>query len=368
MLGLALTCGLAGLAVGALLLIVLVWRDAGFRRRWLGLTGGLMARTEKPLFRIAYTLYTRTRLGYIFHKKQLKKTRDYYPSGHSIVCPKIINGVKILPVPILSDNYGYLIIDLGTNIAVAVDPSDPLIVQTCLEKEGATLEAILTTHKHWDHSGGNKVLKKIYKSCRVYGTSRDNIPGLTNPILDKETIKVGNLQFQAFLTPGHTVGHVIYVLTGNPPDSPACLFSGDLIFLSGCGRIFEGSSSLMLSSLDIVASLGDETLLWPGHEYAQDNLMFAASVEPSNHAIFNKLDWVLHQRHDKHCTCPSTIGEEKEYNPFLRTHSSDLHNALEIERKHDEDSTSFRSRVLEEITKNKHTSAKVRGMSKICFT
>ncbi|XP_078060832.1 putative hydrolase PNKD isoform X4 [Mustelus asterias] len=336
MLGLALTCGLVGLAIGLLLFVALGCPGAALRR-WLGFRSGLMARTEKPLFRIAYTLYTRTRLGYIFHKKQLKKTRDYYPSGHSIVCSKVINGVKILPVPILTDNYGYLIIDLDTNVAVAVDPSDPLIVQACLEREGATLEAILTTHKH----------------C---------------PILDKETIKVGNLRFQAFLTPGHTVGHVIYVLAGNPPDSPACLFSGDLIFLSGCGRIFEGSSSLMLSSLDTVASLSDETLLWPGHEYAQDNLMFAASVEPNNPAIFNKLDWVLHQRHDKHCTCPSTIGEEKEYNPFLRTHSSDLHDALEIERDLDEDLTSFRSRVLEEITKNKQTSVKVRGMSKVYFT
>ncbi|XP_072436089.1 probable hydrolase PNKD [Chiloscyllium punctatum] len=356
MLSQALTYGLAGLALGVpLLLLVLVslgWPAAGFRC-WLGFPRRLMARTEKPLFRIAYTLYTRTRLGYIFHKKQLKKTRDHYPSGHSVVCPKIINGVKILPVPILTDNYGYLIIDLDTNVAVAVDPSDPLIIQTHLEQEGATLEAILTTHKHWDHSGGNKVLKKIYKSCRVYGTSRDNIPGLTNPILDKETIKVGNLRFHAFLTPGHTVGHVIYVLEGNLPSIPACLFSGDLIFLSGCGRIFEGSSSLMLSSLDIVAALGDETLLWPGHEYAQDNLMFAASVEPNNPAIFNKLDWVLHQRHEKHCTCPSTIGEEKEYNPFLRTHSSDLHEALGVERQLDEDWTCFRSRVLEEVRKRK---------------
>ncbi|XP_067890890.1 probable hydrolase PNKD [Heterodontus francisci] len=352
MLSWALGCGLVVLAIGTLLFLALGWPGARFCR-WLGCRRGLMARTEKPFFRIAYTLYTRTRLGYIFHKKQLKKTRDSFPTGHSVVCPKVMSGVKILPVPILTDNYGYVIIDMDTNIAVAVDPSDPLIVQACLEQEGATLEAILTTHKHWDHSGGNKVLKKIYKSCRVYGTSRDNIPELTNPILDKETIEVGNLRFQAYLTPGHTVGHMIYVLDGKALSRPACLFSGDLVFLSGCGRIFEGSSSLMLSSLDVVAALGDETLLWPGHEYAQDNLMFAASVEPDNPAIFNKLDWVLHQRHQKHCTCPSTIGEEKKYNPFLRTHCSDLHDALGIERELDEDLTSFRSRVLEEVRKRK---------------
>ncbi|XP_062907469.1 probable hydrolase PNKD isoform X3 [Mobula hypostoma] len=293
-----------------------------------------MARTEKPLFRIAYSLYTKTRLGYIFHKKQLKRTREHYPTGHSIVCPMNINGVKILPVPILSDNYSYLVIDVASNFAVAIDPADPEIIQACLEEEGATLEAILTTHKH----------------C---------------PILDKQTIEVGNLRFQALFTPGHTVGHMIYVLDGEPHNSPNCLFSGDLVFLSGCGRIFEGSSSLMLSSLDVVSSLGDETLLWPGHEYAQDNLMFAASVEPNNPAIFTKLEWVLRQRHQNHCTCPSTIGEEKEYNPFLRTHSSSLHDALGIERQPSEDSTSFRSRVLEEITWNKHICLNSRGFPKI---
>ncbi|GCB78968.1 hypothetical protein scyTo_0020160, partial [Scyliorhinus torazame] len=265
MLGLALTCGLAGLAVGVLLLLALVWRDAGFRRRWLGFTRGLMARTEKPLFRIAYTLYTRTRLGYIFHKKQLKKTRDYYPSGHSIVCPKIINGGEM--------------------------------------EKLVSLNALKETKK----------LSHVF-SFDASDMSRKG--GCNSGSYSHHTQALGSQWRKQ-------------------------------------GRIFEGSSSLMLSSLDIVASLGDETLLWPGHEYAQDNLMFAASVEPNNPAIFNKLDWVLHQRHDKHCTCPSTIGEEKEYNPFLRTHSSDLHNALEIERELDEDSTSFRSRVLEEVRKHK---------------
>lgn len=352
MLGLAVACGLAALALGALTLLVLGCPHWGLRR-WSAARSRFMARTEKPLFRIAYSLYAKTRLGYLFHKKLLKRTRELYPTGHSIVCPMIINGLKILPVPILSDNYSYLIIDVASSLAVAIDPADPEVIQSCLEEEGATLAAILTTHKHWDHSGGNKVLKKIHKTCRIYGSTTDNIPALTDPILDKETIEVGNLRFQALFTPGHTVGHMIYVLDGEPYNCPACLFSGDLVFLSGCGRIFEGSASLMLSSLDVVGTLGDETLLWPGHEYAQDNLMFAASVEPNNSAIFTKLEWVLQQRHLNQCTCPSTIGEEKEYNPFLRTHSTILHDALGVERAPSEDLTLFRSRVLQEVRKRK---------------
>ncbi|CAJ0949653.1 unnamed protein product [Ranitomeya imitator] len=165
-----------------------------------------------------------------------------------------------------------------------------------LDREGAILEAILCTHKHWDHSGGNKALKKLYKSCRVYGNSCDDIPELTHPLSDRDQLAVGRLQFQAFFTPGHTVGHMIYVLDGKSGDGPDCLFSGDLLFLAGCGRMFEGSAGTMLASLDTVASLNDNTLLWPGHEYAADNLMFAAAVEPDNTLRDKKIQWVVQQR------------------------------------------------------------------------
>uniref|UniRef100_A0A9J8DGM5 PNKD metallo-beta-lactamase domain containing n=2 Tax=Cyprinus carpio TaxID=7962 RepID=A0A9J8DGM5_CYPCA len=314
----------------------------------------LMARTEKPLFWIAYSLYTRTKLGYIFHKRQMKKARERYPAGHSKTQPTVINGIKIIPVPILSDNYTYVVIDTASNMAVVVDPADPQPVQACLEEEGAELQAVLCTHKHWDHSGGNRALKRRYMSCRVYGNAMDSIPGLTHPLSDKDTIDFGTrLHFRAFYTPGHTVGHVIYLLDGRAIGGPSSLFSGDLVFLSGCGRMFEGNASTMLSSLDTVGSLNDETLLWPGHEYAEDNLLFAAEVEPCNVVRDQKLQWVLQQRGQRLCTCPSTLAEEKQYNPFLRSHSQDLHRALGLQQKQDEDWTSYRARVLEELRRRK---------------
>ncbi|KAG9463661.1 hypothetical protein GDO78_021342 [Eleutherodactylus coqui] len=229
----------------------------------------------------------------------------------------------------------------------------PQNIRNCLDGEGAVLEAILCTHKHWDHSGGNKALKKLYRSCRVYGNACDDIPELTHPLSDREQLAVGRLQFQAFFTPGHTVGHMIYVLDGKSGDGPDCLFSGDLLFLAGCGRMFEGSADTMLASLDKVASLSDNTLLWPGHEYAADNLMFAAVVEPDNGVRDKKYQWVFQQRQDKKCTCPSTLGEEKEYNPFLRTHCRDLHLALDLQRGAEEEWSHFRSRVLEEVRRRK---------------
>ncbi|XP_064419957.1 probable hydrolase PNKD [Latimeria chalumnae] len=312
-----------------------------------------MARTEKPLFRIAYTLYTKTKLGYMFYKRQVKKAREHHPTGHSVTQPTVLNGVKIIPISVIEDNYSYLIIDTTSDTAVAVDPSDPQVVQAILEQEGATLEAILCTHKHWDHSGGNKTLKKLYKKCRVYGSSTDNIPGLTDPLSDKDRIDIGRMHFQAFFTPGHTVGHMIYVLDGKPIDGPDSLFSGDLIFLSGSGRMFEGNAATMLASLDTVTAMGNDTLLWPGHEYAQDNLKFAAEIEPNNTECEAKFQWVMTQRQGKLCTCPSTIGEEKSYNPFLRTHLQELHEALGLQHTPDDDFTRFRAQVLEEVRKRK---------------
>ncbi|XP_031714085.1 putative hydrolase PNKD [Anarrhichthys ocellatus] len=320
---------------------------------WRKLLSTIMARTEKPLFRIAYTLYTKTRLGYMYYKRQMRKAREHYPAGHSTALPVEMNGIKILPIPILSDNYSYLVIDTASSVAVVIDPADPQTVQAVLKEEGVTLEAILCTHKHWDHSGGNKGLKRIHSSCRVYGNAADNIPALTHPLSHKDSVTVGRMHFKALFTPGHTVGHMIYLLDGQVVDAPSSLFSGDLVFLSGCGRMFEGSATTMLSSLDTVASLSDETLLWPGHEYAEDNLLFAAEVEPRNAARENKSQWVLQQRGQKLCTSPSTIGEERQYNPFLRSHSAELHLALGVQQFQDEDWTQFRARVLEALRKRK---------------
>ncbi|XP_025048524.1 probable hydrolase PNKD [Alligator sinensis] len=214
-----------------------------------------------------YTLYAHTRLGYLFYKRQVRKARERYPHGHSVPQPVAFPGVKILPVPVLANNYSYLVIDTGSRRAAVVDPADPRAVQAAIEQEGVTLDAILCTHKHWDHSGGNAELCRRHGSCRVYGSAADAVPQLTHPVLDGARIGVGELRFTARHTPGHTVGHVIYVLDGTPPAAPPCLFSGDLLFLSGCGRIFEGTPETMLASLDTAAALGEDTLLWPGFSH-----------------------------------------------------------------------------------------------------
>nr|KAF6450914.1 PNKD metallo-beta-lactamase domain containing [Molossus molossus] len=300
-----------------------------------------------------YSLYTRTWLGYLFYRQQLRRARNRYPKGHSRTQPRLFNGVKVLPIPVLSDNYSYLIIDTQARLAVAVDPSDPQAVQASIEKEGVTLVAILCTHKHWDHSGGNRDLSRRHQDCRVYGSPQDGIPHLTHPLCHQDVVSVGRLQIRALATPGHTQGHLVYLLDGEPYKGPSCLFSGDLLFLSGCGRTFEGTAETMLSSLDTVLGLEDDTLLWPGHEYAEENLGFAGVVEPENLARERKMQWVQRQRMERKSTCPSTLGEERSYNPFLRTHCLVLQETVGPGPGPTEDDSYSRAQLLEKLRRLK---------------
>uniref|UniRef100_A0A7N4PG36 PNKD metallo-beta-lactamase domain containing n=1 Tax=Sarcophilus harrisii TaxID=9305 RepID=A0A7N4PG36_SARHA len=324
-------CGLFFLV----LLLLLLTRTRCGRARW-SIPGLIMARSERLLFRIGYNLYARTWLGYLLYRKQLQRARHRYPDGHSTVQPRVFNGVKVLPIPVLLDNYSYLIIDTQSKLAVAVDPSDPRAVQV-----------------RRDHSGGNRELRRQNRGCRVYGNPQDGIAHLTHPLCHQDMVSVGRLQFQALATPGHTRGHMIYVLDGEPYKGPSCLFSGDVLFLSGCGRIFEGTPATMLNSLDLIMGLGDDTLLWPGHEYAEENLSFAGLVEPENVAREKKMQWVQQQRLEHRSTCPSTIGEEKTYNPFLRTHCLALQEALGPLPGPGGDAGPSRARLLEELRRRK---------------
>jgi len=130
----------------------------------------------KLLFPVGYFLYTRTRLGYRFHLYQLGKRR---PLPHSITQPISLPGVTVVPIPILDDNYAYLVIDTVSNMAVVVDPSDAEAVKRSVLERNVNLKAVLTTHKHWDHAGGNEALKRDFPGLAVYGGAKDNVPGAT---------------------------------------------------------------------------------------------------------------------------------------------------------------------------------------------
>ena len=222
--------------------------------------------------------------------------------------------MRIVQIPILSDNYCHLVVDDATGRAAVIDPAEPSRVIPVIEKSGAKLTHILCTHHHWDHAGGNLEMLARFPEARVVGSVGDaaKIPGATDRVADGDTVRVGDLEARVLFVPCHTRGHVAY-LFGD------ALFCGDTLFVAGCGRFFEGDAAQMHTALNTVfAGLAPQTRVFCGHEYTVSNLKFAVSIEPDNAAAKTKLAWAELQRADGRSTVPSTIGEERTYNPFMR--------------------------------------------------
>lgn len=229
--------------------------------------------------------------------------------------------MEVLPVPQLSDNYAYLVIDPGTQEAGVVDCAEAEPVLAAARAREVRLAAVLATHHHFDHVGGNKDLLAALPGLRVYGSAEDaaRIPGITHRLHDGDTVEVGNLRARVVFIPAHTSGHVAYYFPAE-----RAVFTGDTLFAGGCGRLFEGDAAQMMASLGRLAALPDETQVFCGHEYTEKNLRFAAMLEPGNGALREKLGAVEALRRAGKPTVPSTIAEEKATNPFLRTQSPEL--------------------------------------------
>ncbi|KAA0201074.1 hypothetical protein HAZT_HAZT001037 [Hyalella azteca] len=178
----------------------------------------------------------------------------------------------------------------------------------------------VTTHHRWDHAGGNEdLVKQAGLDLKVYGGD-ERIGALTEHVKHGDTLSVGRLHISCLATPCHTRGHICYHVTC-PEDgtrTPA-VFTGDTLFLGGCGKFFEGDAEQMHTAL--IKILGD---VFCGHEYALSNLQYGLHVEPDNPAVKAKLDWVTQRRDAGLPSVPSTIGEEKQYNPFMRVDESSV--------------------------------------------
>lgn len=227
--------------------------------------------------------------------------------------------MKIVHIPCLDDNYAYLIVDESTNEAAAVDPVEPKKVIEVAKELGADIKIVLTTHHHWDHAGGNEEIKKLIPGIKVYGGSIDNVKGCTNKLENGDKLTLGaDIKILSLHTPCHTKGHISYYVTSKEGEDPA-VFTGDTLFVAGCGKFFEGTAEQMYESLCVtLGSLPKPTRVFCGHEYTEKNLKFAATVEPENEKIKEKLSWAQKQRQANLPTIPSSIGEEFETNPFIR--------------------------------------------------
>ena len=216
---------------------------------------------------------------------------------------------KILLIPAFKDNYIWLLVSGGR--AAVVDPGDPLPVMERLEALGLQLEAILITHHHADHQGGVAALVARWQAD-VFGPGNESITGCNRPLRGGETITVLGQEVSVMAVPGHTLGHLAYYL-------PGALFCGDTLFGAGCGRLFEGTQAQMSDSLAQIAALPEATLVYCAHEYTEANLRFAVAVEPLNVALQDRVKRVAELRAAGKPSVPSTLGEEKATNPFLRS-------------------------------------------------
>ncbi|KAJ7093209.1 beta-lactamase-like protein [Mycena epipterygia] len=222
--------------------------------------------------------------------------------------------MKVVPVPVRDDNYAYLLIDETTNVAAAVDPYDVDKVTAAADSLGVQIVAGITTHHHFDHSGGNKA--STYPDAVIYAGS-DKSPSATRLVKDKDEFTLGaNIRIKAIATPCHTQDSICYVATdASDANHPGGVFTGDTLFVGGCGRFFEGTGDEMHAALSYLATLPDKTIVYAGHEYTAGNLAFGKSVDPESAALARLGEIV---QANKVTTGLTTIGDEKAWNLFMR--------------------------------------------------
>jgi len=233
--------------------------------------------------------------------------------------------LRIERVPTLGDNYSYVIACEETGEAAIVDAPESEPVVKRIDALGVRVTKVLSTHHHFDHTAANPDLAKRY-GVPVYGHVSDSgrIPGFSDGLEEGDSIAVGRQTARILFVPAHTSGHIAYVF-----DEAGAAFTGDTLFVGGCGRLFEGTAEMMWSALhEKLGSLPDGTRIYCGHEYTESNLVFAAHVDPDNDAVKRKLadvrriralaagDW--HDATPAEMTIPSTVGEERAINPFVR--------------------------------------------------
>lgn len=232
--------------------------------------------------------------------------------------------MEIAQIPVLRDNYVYLVHDPATGATAAVDPSVAAPVGAELARRGWRLSLILNTHHHPDHTGGNLELKAA-TGCRIVGNREDRarIPGIDVAVGDGDKIAVGDRVAEVIAVSGHTIGHIAFWFAADE-----ALFCGDTLFSLGCGRLFEGTAAMMWQSLGRLRSLPEATRVYCGHEYTEANARFALSIDPDNEVLRRRALAVDALRARGEPTVPARLGDERRANPFLRADDPGLQAAV----------------------------------------
>ena len=222
--------------------------------------------------------------------------------------------IEIVTVPCLDDNYAYLV--KGPDGVCLIDAPDAPPIETALDARGWGLDTILVTHHHWDHVDGIEPLRARY-GCRVIGPAAEaeKIPPMDQAVRGEDSLQVAGLAVRVIDVPGHTLGHVAFYM----PEAEA-VFTADSLMALGCGRLFEGTPAMMWDSLQRLAALPPETIVYSGHEYTTSNAKFALTIEPDSATLKSRVDAIAKARTEGRPTAACMLSEELATNPFLRPH------------------------------------------------
>jgi len=234
--------------------------------------------------------------------------------------------LEIVQIPVLTDNYIYLLHDVESGQTAVVDPTEAAPVLQVLANKNWSLDYIFNTHHHWDHVGGNLELKEK-TACIILASAydQDRIPAIDQTLNDRDILKLGEETIQIIATPGHTLGHIVYYC-----QRQQALFCGDTLFSLGCGRLFEGTAEQMFQSLQKIKALPDNTKIYCAHEYTQTNARFALTVDPDNETLQRYINKIEALRKQNRPTIPSSLLIEKACNPFLRTDRASIRQSLDM--------------------------------------
>lgn len=225
--------------------------------------------------------------------------------------------LEIVRIPVLSDNYVWLVHEPASGGTMTVDPAVAAPVLAAAEARGWRITQIWNTHWHPDHTGGNAEIKAA-TGCFITGPAaeREKIPTLDRLVAEGDTVKLGNVEATVMEVPAHTAGHIAYHIP-----SEEVVFVGDTLFAMGCGRLFEGTAAQMFRNMNRLGALPPETKAYCAHEYTQSNGRYALVAEPDNQALIDRMKAVDAARAHGEATVPTTIALERETNPFMRARS-----------------------------------------------
>ncbi len=234
--------------------------------------------------------------------------------GEHAQCRGVVNMLEIVRIPVLSDNYVWLVHEAQSGETLVVDPAVAAPVLAAAEARGWTITQIWNTHWHPDHVGGNAEIKAA-TGCVITGPADEaaRIPTLDVHVRGGDVVQLGDVRAAVIDVPAHTAGHIAYYFA-----TAQAAFVGDTLFAMGCGRLFEGTAAQMYDNMRKLEALGDDTAIYCAHEYTLSNARFAVTVEPDNADLAARLADVIALRERGVATVPTTIALERATNPFMR--------------------------------------------------